>query len=277
MSPTQPIDTTAAEAYERHMVPGMFLAWTHVLVERAAPKPGERVLDVACGTGIAARLAAPLVGATGKVVGLDIDAGCIETARKVTRGLPAPNEWHCASALEMPFAANDFDLVLCQQGLQFFPDRLKGFAEIRRVLKPSGRLAASMWHTLEQNKGHEAVVRSLERHNVNTASATRAFSLSDADEVRDLAARAGFRDIDIRTEDGRTAFASMDAFIEGMTLGSPSARHAIALLSNEARTQFLDDVRERLSPYVLAGGVLAYPTRTHIVTARADAAHGGTS
>src|SRR5688500_15457660 len=84
---TQPIDTSAAEAYERNLVPGMFLRWTHVLLERAAPKPGEHVLDVACGTGIAARLAAPLVGPTGKVVGLDIDAGCIEIARRVNLGL----------------------------------------------------------------------------------------------------------------------------------------------------------------------------------------------
>ena len=277
MSSTQPIDTTAAEAYERHMVPGMFLPWTDVLLERAAPKPGEHVLDVACGTGIAARLAAPLVGATGTVVGLDIDAGCIEIARRTNVELPALSEWHCASALEMPFAAGSFDLVLCQQGLQFFPDRLKGFAEIRRVLKPSGRLAASMWLALEENKGHEAVVRALERQKVDTASARRAFSLANTREIRDLAARAGFRDIDIRIEGGRSRFASLDAFLEGMTVGSPSARHSIALLSSEVRARFFDEVRETLSQYVVAGGVLAYPTRTHILVARVDAAHGGKS
>jgi ubiquinone/menaquinone biosynthesis C-methylase UbiE len=271
MSPAGSIDTTAAEAYEQHMVPGMFLPWTRVLIERAAPKAGERLLDVACGTGIAARLAAPLVGAAGKVVGLDIDAGCIEIARRIARDMRTPNEWHCASALGMPFAAGTFDLCLCQQGLQFFPDRLKGFAEIRRVLKPSGRLAASLWTSLEDNKGHQAVVQALERQNVDTTSARRAFTFGHVQEIRDTASRAGFGNVELRTEDGMTAFASLESFLEGMTQGSPSARHSIALLSDEARARFFDDVREMLSPYVISGGALAYPTRTHILVARTGA------
>lgn len=270
MASTNPIDTSAAEAYEQHMVPGMFLPWTHVLIDRGAPKPGEQVLDVACGTGIAARLAAPAVGVTGKVVGLDIDAGCIEIARRIARGVPAPNEWHCASALEMPFAAHSFDLGLCQQGLQFLPDRLKGFTEIRRVLKTSGRLAASLWARLEENKGHYAVVQALERQGADTTSARRAFSFANPQEIRETAARAGFGNIQLRTEDGLTEFASVESFLEGMTRGSPSARHSIALLSEPARERFFDDVRETLAPYAAAGR-LAYPTRTHIVTAEVRA------
>ena len=79
----QPIDTTAAEAYEEHMVPGMFLHWTELAVGVAAPQPGERVLDVACGTGIGARLAFGAVQAGGTVAGLDLDAGVIEIARRL--------------------------------------------------------------------------------------------------------------------------------------------------------------------------------------------------
>lgn len=124
MSSANPIDTTAAEAYEKHMVPGMFLHWTERLVAVAAPEPGEHVLDVACGTGIGARLAARAVGAAGRVVGLDIDPGVVEVGRRVMEGSTTPMEWQCGSALKMPFKDGEFDLCLCLQGLQFVPDRL---------------------------------------------------------------------------------------------------------------------------------------------------------
>lgn len=78
----QPIDTTGAEAYETHMVPGMFAHWAELVVRRAAPQPGEQVLDVAGGTGIGARRAASQVGPTGRVVGVDIDPGVVEVARR---------------------------------------------------------------------------------------------------------------------------------------------------------------------------------------------------
>jgi ubiquinone/menaquinone biosynthesis C-methylase UbiE len=267
MSQTNPqIDTTAAEAYERFMVPGIFLRWTEYLIRLAAPQPGEHVLDVACGTGIGARLAADAVGSTGRVVGLDIDPGVIEVARKVTQGSATPIAWHCASALKMPFKDSEFDLCLCQQGAQFFPDRLAGFAEIRRVLRPSGRLVASIWAPLEFNKGHHAVVQALERQKVDASGAKRACSFADADDIRETAKRAGFTKIDLRTEDGVSHFESIQTFIDGMTIGA-STRHAVALLPEEGRDGFIKDVTTMLEPYVV-GGELAYPMRTHFLFAR---------
>jgi ubiquinone/menaquinone biosynthesis C-methylase UbiE len=269
MTSDKPIDTTAAEAYEQHMVPGMFLRWAQIFVERAAPRPGEYVLDVACGTGIGARLAAAQVGPTGKVVGLDVDPGVIEVARRISGDSTTPMEWHCASALEMPFENGSFDLVLCLQGLQFFPDRLKGFAEIHRVLKPSGRLVASLWGPLESNKGHHAVVQALERQQADAAPAKRACSFSNPEDIRRTAEQAGFAKIEIKTEDGVSQFASLQSFLDGMTRGSPSTRHAVAKLSADARERFVHDVREALAPCVVGGGVLAYPMRTHVLTAHA--------
>ena len=265
--PKQPIDTTAAEAYERHMVPGMFLYWTELLVRIAAPQPGEHVLDIACGTGIGARLAAGALGSSGKVVGLDVDAGVVEVARRVAAQSGTPIEWHCANALEMPFEDASFDLCLCLQGLQFFPDRVAGLAEIRRVLKPSGRLVASIWGPLAFNKGHVAVVQALEAQNVDASSAKRACSFASPEEIRDTAARAGFTHIDLRTEDGVSQFASVQSFIDGMTIGSPSTRYAVARLTTSGRDLFEQDVRATLEPYV-KGGRLAYPMRTHILVAR---------
>jgi ubiquinone/menaquinone biosynthesis C-methylase UbiE len=263
----QPIDTTAAEAYEKHMVPGMFLQWTERVVALASPQPGEHVLDVACGTGVGARHAANAVGAAGKVVGLDVDAGVIDVARRTSQETGTPIEWHCASALKMPFNDAAFDLCLCLQGLQFFPDRAAGLSEIRRVLKPSGRLVASIWGPLEHNKGHQAVVEALERQSVDASAAKRACSFASAEEIRATAAHAGFMRIELHSEDGVSHFASIQSFLDGMTKGSPSTRHAVALLSKAGREQFDNDVHAALEPY-LVNGELAYPMRTFILVAR---------
>jgi SAM-dependent methyltransferase len=261
MSSASPIDTTAAEAYEKHMVPGMFLRWAERVIALASPKPGEHVLDVACGTGIGARLVANAVGPAGKVVGLDLDAGVVETARKVAQQTGIPVEWHCANALEMPFDDATFDLCLCLQGLQFFPDRVAGFSEIRRVLKRSGRLVASIWGPLEFNKGHHAVVQALERQAVDPSPAKKACSFASADEIRDTVTRAGFTQIELRSEDGVSHFASVESFIDGMTVGSPSTRHAVARLPEGGRDVFVKDVSAMLEPY-LNPGELAYRART---------------
>jgi SAM-dependent methyltransferase len=265
--PTAPVDTTAGEAYEQHMVPGMFVHWAERIVRIAAPQPREHVLDVACGTGIGARFAAAHVGPGGEVAGLDVDAGVIAVAQEVARQSALTIEYHCASALEMPFADAAFDLCLCLQGLQFFPDRLRGLSEMRRVLKPSGRLVASIWAAIEFNKGHDAVVRALESQGVDASPAKRACSLSDPEEIREAASRAGFTHIDVHAADDVSRFASMQSFIDGMTLGSPSTRHAVACLTDAGRAAFVRDVSAMLEPY-LKGGRLEYPMRTHVLVAR---------
>jgi SAM-dependent methyltransferase len=267
---SSPIDTTAAEAYERHLVPGMFLRWTHVALEYAAPEPGESVLDVACGTGIGARLAASAVGPTSRIVGVDIEPGVIELARRVAQGVLPSIEWHCGNALHMPFDADTFDLCLCLQGLQFLPDRLAGFAEIRRVLKPSGRLVATIWGPLESNKGHHVVVQALERQNVDASAAKRACSFADTHDIRQTAATAGFANIELHTQDSVSQFESIQSFLDGMTRGSPSTRHAVAQLSNEGRRRFDEQVRQMMEPHIV-DGVLAYPMRSHILSACAQA------
>ena len=128
-----------AEDYERYLVPAFFHAFAGELVSLAAPWPGERVLDIACGTGALTRLLVERVGPNGHVTGLDLSAGMLAVARTL---LDEPNvDWHEGSALELPFPDGSFDLVTCQQGLQFFPDRPAGVREMRRVLKPGGRLA----------------------------------------------------------------------------------------------------------------------------------------
>src|SRR5215212_5921818 len=104
------LEGTAAELYERYLVPAITALWAADLVRRAAPGSGERVLDVACGTGIVARLAAERMGA-GHIVGLDLNAGMLAVARAVSTGSNPPIMWQEGSALELPFPDGSFDVV----------------------------------------------------------------------------------------------------------------------------------------------------------------------
>jgi ubiquinone/menaquinone biosynthesis C-methylase UbiE len=113
--------TSVAENYERNLVPIIFAPWADELVETACLRQGDRVLDVACGTGIVARIAARKLGGTGSVTGLDVSAPMIMVARAtaLTEGLAV--EWREDSAVELPFPEATFDVVLCQSGCSSSP------------------------------------------------------------------------------------------------------------------------------------------------------------
>src|SRR5690349_1913852 len=121
---------SAAEAYERYLMATFCSAFAQDFVEVASPRAGERVLDVACGTGAAARFAAPHVGTTGRVVGLDLNPGMIAMARAIPQNEGVAIEWREGDAKSLPFPDASFDLVCCHQGLQFFADRRSALREM---------------------------------------------------------------------------------------------------------------------------------------------------
>ena len=130
------------ENYERYLVASIFAAWADDLVEVAALQPSERVLDIACGTGIVARTAARKLGSGGRVVGLDLSAPMLAVARTAATAEGMTVEWREGSAAKLPLPDGAFDIVFCQQGLQFFPDRPAALREMFRVLSPRGTLGA---------------------------------------------------------------------------------------------------------------------------------------
>jgi SAM-dependent methyltransferase len=146
---------SAPEIYERELVPAVFGAWAPVLVDLAQPRSGHRVVDVACGTGIVARIAAMRVGPTGAVVGIDLNPGMLSVARSAASTEPrsgGPLQWQEASADKLPLADGSFDIVYCQLGLQFFADRAAALREMRRVLDTEGRLALMMVRDTRQSR-----------------------------------------------------------------------------------------------------------------------------
>src|SRR5262249_13891539 len=137
------LEGNAAELYQRYLVPSITAKWAQDLVDRALFRAGEEVLDLACGTGVVARLAAAKV-APGHVTGLDLNAEMLVGARGVSTDGP-PIDWKEGSALDLPFQPGHFDVVLCQLGLQFFPDQPRALREMRRVLREAGRVALSVY------------------------------------------------------------------------------------------------------------------------------------
>jgi ubiquinone/menaquinone biosynthesis C-methylase UbiE len=252
----EPLDTTAAEAFEKFLVPATSRPLAEEVVRLAAPVPGERILDVACGTGIVIRLAAPLVAPGGTADGLDFDPAMIAVARAV---VPCPDgvtlSWHCADAQQMPFEDATFDVVLCLLGLQYMPDRVASLSEMRRVIKPDGRLVLAVWTSLEDCKGPHAIAQALSRQNIDPAAILKAYSLSDADRLRELAHEAGFGHAETRTVSTTAHFPSIRQFVEGFAAGSISGRAAISKLSKTQRAEFVEDIQRALQQYDDGNGV----------------------
>jgi SAM-dependent methyltransferase len=264
----QPLHGSGAEIYERGLVPAIFAPWAAILIEQAALQPGDRVLDVACGTGVVARLAARQVGPPGQIIGLDNTAGMLAVARSLP---PIPGvslEWQEGNALAMPFADASFDALLCQQGLQFFTDRSAALREMRRVLVPGGRLVLSVWGPLEQCPGYTALVRALEHH-IGTAAASimRApFALGEASEAQSLLVGELFHEVHLHTTVRAVHFASPEQFVRLEMIPS-HLESPVARMDERTLSVLISEVNTALQPYVNPSG-LALPMQAHLVTAQ---------
>jgi SAM-dependent methyltransferase len=212
---------SAAERYERVLVPLRFRPWAADLVKLADLRDGERVLDVACGTGIVARLAAQHVGAAGDVTGLDLNAGMVAVARSLPSAPGAAITWIESSALDMRLADASFDVVLCQQGFQFFPDKSAALREMKRVLSPGGRLLLSVW--AGATPYDIAMWAAVERHVGTDAAATLRTSrtVPGSEALRQHMVEAGFRDVQVRSRTLTTRLPAVADFVLQHLSASP--------------------------------------------------------
>jgi ubiquinone/menaquinone biosynthesis C-methylase UbiE len=187
----------------------MTAIWAADLVDRLAVRPGERMLDLACGTGVVARMAAERAGSTGQIAALDIIPGMLAVARLLPPVKGAPIEWLEGSALALPFPDATYDLVLCQLGLQFFPDRPGALREISRVLVAGGRVGLNVFGLIEHNPATHALANALDRRLGPGKSVIKRaeHSLADTQTLRTLVSRGGFRDVTIATATKIISFA----------------------------------------------------------------------
>ena len=256
------------EFYERSIVPALFATYAASLIAQAALQPGERVLDAACGTGIVARMAAPHVGETGHVTGLDLNAGMLEVARKGPTLHGAPITWQEGNLEALPFEEATFDVVLCQQGLQFCPNRVAAVREMRRVLRRDGRLLCSVWRGLPHNPYMQAVVQAVAQH-ISADAGQRMIApctLGDREEMRLLLRTADFRDVRVRIDILPMRVGSLEQFLPGQFAASPIAND-LAALATTRREHLFAQIITALRPYRDDEGY-TIPYETHVAWAQ---------
>ena len=269
MNPRQP--KSPADTYEHYFVPAMFLPWSTILLRHAALQARERVLDVACGTGIVARQAAPLVGTEGQVVALDMNPAMLAVARALPAPPGATIRWQEGNAMALPFPEGSFDVVLCQHGLPFFPDRAGAVREMHRVLAPGGRALVIVLQALARHPVFEALMESVARHlSLPVSAVMTPFALCDADELRNLFTTAGFEEVDILPESTTVRFPEPERFVPLAVISSAAAVPAFIQLESPARAALLEVVRGETEPTInryRTPDVVTFPMFAHIAVA----------
>ena len=261
------LDESSAKAYERYLVPLFFAPGARYLIELVALKGGERVLDVACGTGIVARIAAERVGNSGTVIGLDLNEGMLEVARTASSNIHPIIEWRKGDVKEIPFEDSSFDVGFCQQGLQFFPDKVAALQEIHRVLKSNGRLALSAMRPIKHNPSYAILAEALERHiGADAGLMMRSPFLSlNTDDLRDLFVTAGFNDLRILISIGSVRYHSIKEFVLREAASSPLAKE-IKYVSDDVFRALINDLDVSLREYIDDEGIV-FPTETYLAVA----------
>lgn len=262
---TGQVRRSAAEIYEQFFVPALFGQWPGEVLDAAGVGAGHRVLDIGCGTGVLARAAQERVGDRGQVVGIDVNAGMLAVAERISNGVT----WRRGAAEDLSFPDQSFDRVVTQFALMFFTDRDRALREMARVLAPGGRVAIATWAAVDESPGYSAMVRLLRREiGADAARALLApFCLGDTDALRELIAPV-FADVEVRRCEGLASFASLEDWlhtdVRGWTLAD--------MIDDEAYDRLLLAARSELARFVGPRGSVCFPAPALIATASASAA-----
>jgi len=252
-----------AEIYDELFVPAVFGPWGRLIADTARISPGDRVLDVACGTGALTTAAAERAGAAGHVVGLDVNDEMLAVARRKD----APVEWHTGRAEALPFPDDSFDAVVSQFGFMFFEDQAAGLREMMRVARPGGRLSVAVCDALDHSPGYAVLAELLHRlFGGEVAQAFRApFSCGDRDVLSARCAEAGIGHAAVTRLDGAVEFPSIDAMVASeracaWTLGG--------LLDDAQFERLRAAAQESFQPFETARGTLRFEMPMLVVSAR---------
>ncbi|MCR4300478.1 MAG: methyltransferase domain-containing protein [Sulfuricaulis sp.] len=243
-------------------MPALFKQWPPVMASAAKIESGNRVLDVACGTGILARELAARVRPKGSVTGLDVTPGMLEVAKSLAPKI----DWKHGNAEALPFPDHSFDRVVSQFGMMFFPNRIKSMREMLRVLAPRGRLAVAVWDTLESMPAYADEVELLERTaGTPAANALRApFVLGNKKNLLKIAQDAGVAFAEVKTHEGTANFPSLRALVESDLRGWLPL---VGVHLEEAVIQeTLEEAEAELRQYVNPQGRAVFKISAHVLS-----------
>lgn len=262
MTETFDIGIEQAHAYEDQFVPALFAQWVPTLLRHARVAPGQQVLDVACGTGVVARAASEVVGAGGRVSGVDLNPAMVEVARECAPGI----DWRVADAAALPFDDASFDAALCQSALFFFPDPAQACREMTRVVRTGGVVALQTYAGLEEQPGYGPFVDAVVRQ--AGAGARRLlgtyWSMGDAERLRALLDDAGAEPASSESVLGQVSFPSVDALVQTEVGATPLAER----IDPSERGALVHHVGQALADHLDVHGAVTLPIRATFVAGR---------
>ena len=225
------------EIYERALVAPLFQPWAEILLDCVRVSDRDCVLDLARGTGIVARLARQRLAGGGRVVGIDASPQMLAVAAAVAPEI----EWREGNATALPVDANEsFDVVTCQQGLQFFSDKPAAAREMRRVLAPGGRVAVATWCALNDNPLFEELHGIAERHVGQFVDARHSYG--DADAMTRPLSEAGFRNVGVERMTRTIRFADARLFLRLNTMALVGMSAAAKTIADAERTAAVESI-----------------------------------
>ena len=262
MTETFQLTKQQALAYEDLFVPALFGQWATQLVDCARVRRGQSVLDVACGTGVVARTASKVVGARGRVVGVDLNSAMLEVAGHVTPDL----EWVHGDAEDLPFADAEFDVALCQSALFFFADPGRAVAEMARVVAPGGVVALQTYASLADQPAYGPFVELVAEHAGPEARVLLGtyWSLGDVAGLLELTSAADMSLLESRSSLGVAAFPSATAVAETEIQATPLAGQ----LTPETYARIVIEAEEMFGAYANGSGLVRVPIRATLVAVR---------
>lgn len=264
VSQATPQEIESARAYASLFVPALFQSWAPEIIDLARLRPGHRVLDVACGTGVLSRAAATRVGEGGRVTGLDPAPGMLHVARESDDGV----QWVQGVAADLPFEDQSFDAVVSQFGMMFFPDPLEALRAMKRVLVPGGRLAVAVWDEIENNSAYANSAALLDRRAGKDAADALSipYNMGDRDALTVLGERADLEEVRVDTIAGEASFPSVRVMAEADLYGWLPL---MGVNLDEATIDgILREAEEVHADYVDHQGRVTFPVSAHVLSAR---------
>ena len=251
-----------AEVYDAQFVPALFAHWGPIIAAEAEVREGDRVLDVACGTGALTTTVADIVGPAGSVAGLDANPEMLAVARRK----PVQIEWLEGKAEALPLPDESFDAVVSQFGFMFFNDKPQALREMMRVLKPGGRLAVAVCDAIENSPGYGTFALLLDRlFGSQVGNAFRApFSLGNPGRLHEICREAGMESAQIVQRNEKVRFRSIDVLVSTeracvWTLGG--------ILTDAQFERLLEESETSLRPFVIDGGAIEFDMPSLIIKA----------